>query len=153
MEAFMRTGPPVALCGGYWECYAATRPYALGIKGVEELRGLTAAAKVNLCLVRRANRDGHVMRSFEIAAIGGCMLVEDTDDHRILFGSDREAVVFFKTADEAAERAQALIADAAERARLSASVRTRIKGGAHTYQDRLRLMLDMATAHRLTRTI
>jgi spore maturation protein CgeB len=151
MKAFMRAGPPVALCGGYWDRYPATQQYARGQKGFEEVRGLTAAAKVNLCLVRRANRDGHVMRSFEIAAIGGCMLVEDTEDHRALFGSDGEAVVFFGTPDEAAKRAHALIADSAERARLSASVRTRITGGAHTYQDRLRSMLDAAAAHhRLT---
>ena len=53
------------------------------------------AAKVNLCLVRRAKRDGHVMRSFEIAAVGGCMLAQDTDEHREIFGPEGEAVRLF----------------------------------------------------------
>jgi hypothetical protein len=88
MTEFMRHGPSVKVAGGYWEKYPALRTHALGLKPPEIIHALTAAAKVNLCLVRRANRDGHVMRSFEIAAIGGCMLVEDTEEHRAIFGGD-----------------------------------------------------------------
>jgi spore maturation protein CgeB len=145
MSEFLLTGPRVALVGGYWERFPGTRPYAIGPRTPEALCALTAAAKVNLCLVRRANRDGHVMRSFEIAAIGGCMLAEDTAEHRELFGRDGEAVVYFRTAREAAERARSLLADPAERARLSAVLRARISRGAHTYRDRLVSILDVAT--------
>jgi hypothetical protein len=144
---FLRTGPQIALVGGYWERFAQLRAYALGRLAPEALCALTAAAKVNLCLVRRANRDGHVMRSFEIAAVGGCMLAEDTAEHREIFGPDGEAVVYFRTPGEAAEQARALLADPAERARLSAAVRKRIACGAHTYRDRLVSILE--TAHRL----
>jgi spore maturation protein CgeB len=119
------------------------RPHALGLKSPEAVRKLTAAAKVNLCLVRRANRDGHVMRSFEIAAVGGCMLAEDTEEHRAIFGADGEAVRYFRTPKEAAIRARLLIADSSERKRLACSVRTRIVGGAHTYRDRLAIMLQV----------
>jgi spore maturation protein CgeB len=145
MTEFVRSGPRVALVGGYWERFPAMRPYALGQRLPETLCALTAAAKVNLCLVRRANRDGHVMRSFEIAAVGGCMLAEDTAEHRELFGPDGEAVVYFRTAREAAERARSLLADPAERSRLSAVVRARISTGAHTYSDRLVSILEAAT--------
>jgi hypothetical protein len=48
------------------------------------------------CPVRRASRDGHIMRSFEIAAVGGCMLAQDIDEHREIFGSEGEAVVYFR---------------------------------------------------------
>jgi spore maturation protein CgeB len=144
MSEFMRTEPRVALVGGYWDRFPAMRPYATGLRTPEALCALTAAAKVNLCLVRRANRDGHVMRSFEIAAVGGCMLAEDTDEHRELFGPDGEAVVYFSTPGEAAERARLLLADPAERARLSAAVRARISHGAHTYRDRLISILEAA---------
>jgi spore maturation protein CgeB len=144
MSEFLRTGPRVALVGGYWERFPRTRPYALGQRAPEALCALTAEAKVNLCLVRRANRDGHVMRSFEIAAVGGCMLAEDRAEHREIFGPDGEAVVYFRTAREAAERAHALVADPAERARLSAAVRKRITCGAHTYRDRLVSILETA---------
>jgi spore maturation protein CgeB len=145
MTEFLRTGPHVALVGGYWERFPAMRPHALGQRPPEALCVLTAAAKVNLCLVRRANRDGHVMRSFEIAAVGGCMLAEDTEEHREIFGSDGEAVIYFRTPREAAERAHSLLADPAERARLSAAVRERISRGAHTYRDRLVSILEAAT--------
>jgi spore maturation protein CgeB len=145
MTEFLRTGPRVALVGGYWERFPATQPYALGQRGPEALCTLTAAANVNLCLVRRANRDGHVMRSFEIAALGGCMLAEDTVEHREIFGPDGEAVVYFRNPREAAERARSLLADPAERVRLSAVVRARISRGAHTYRDRLVSILEAAT--------
>ena len=145
MTKFMRTGIRVALVGGYWGRFPAMRPYALGQRTPEALCALTAAAKVNLCLVRRANRDGHVMRSFEIAALGGCMLAEDTAEHREIFGEDGEAVVYFRTPKEAGERAKALLADPAERARLSAAVQARISHGAHTYRERLMSILETAT--------
>jgi spore maturation protein CgeB len=122
------------------------RPYALGHKSPGEVAALTAAAKVNLCLVRRANRDGHVMRSFEIAALGGCMLVEDTAEHRNIFGQDGEAVAYFQSAREAGERAKTLLTDPAERARLSASVFARVSAGRHTYRDRLLSMLEVTAS-------
>jgi spore maturation protein CgeB len=152
MREFMRTGLRIALVGGYWERIPGMRPYALGQLAPEVLCTLTVTAKVNLCLVRRANRDGHVMRSFEIAAVGGCMLAEETAEHREIFGSDGEAVVYFRTAREAAERARSLLADPAERARLSAVVRARISRGAHTYRDRLISILQAATRFRQLRS-
>jgi hypothetical protein len=145
MSEFLRKGPRVALVGGYWERFPAMRPYALGLQPPEALCALTAAARVNLCLVRRANRDGHVMRSFEIAALGGCMLVEDTVEHREIFGPDGEAVVYFSTPRGAAERARLLLADPTERTRLSAAARARISGGANTYRDRLLSILEAAS--------
>jgi spore maturation protein CgeB len=152
MTDLLSTGQQVTLVGGYWERFPAMRPYALGLQPPEVLCALTAEAKVNLCLVRRANRDGHVMRSFEIAALGGCMLAEDTAEHREIFGPDGDAVVYFSTAREAAERARSLLADPAERARLSAVVRARISRGAHTYRHRLVSILDVATRIRRPRS-
>jgi spore maturation protein CgeB len=152
MTEFLRAGHRVALVGGYWERFSSMRPYALGQRSPEALCALTTAAKVNLCLVRRANRDGHVMRSFEIAAVGGCMLAEDTAEHREIFGPDREAVVYFRTPGEAAEQSRALIADPAERARLSAAARARISRGANTYRDRLVSLLRIAAGIRRPRS-
>jgi spore maturation protein CgeB len=148
MLEFMGAGAAVTLVGDYWKTAAQTRRFALGHRTSEEVRILTAAAKINLCLVRRANRDGHVMRSFEIAAIGGCMLCEDTAEHREIFGPNGEAVVYFSTPREAAERARSLLADPAERVRLSAVVRARISRGANTYRDRLGSILEAANRMR-----
>lgn len=141
MTAFMRNGPAPALAGVYWDRHPAMRSHAIGVKSPDELSRLTAAAKVNLCLVRRANRDGHVMRSFEIAAIGGCMLAEDTAEHREIFGEDGESVAYFDSPESAARRARELIADPGERRRLALAVRERVARGGHTYRDRLLAML------------
>ena len=118
ITAFMRRGPPVALVGGYWDRFHATRRYALGVQSPEAIGVLTAAAKVNLCIVRRANRDDNVMRSLEIGAIGGCMIAEDTPGHRAIFGPDGETVRYFRTPEEAAAWSNLLIADPVERDRL-----------------------------------
>lgn len=139
-----RSGVRVALVGDYWDRFPETRPLALGHKPPEEVAALTMAAKVNLCLVRRANRDGHVMRSFEIGALGGCALVEDTDEHRDIFGPDGENVRYFSTASDAGRIAASLLADEAERSRLKSSLLRHIRGGPHTYSDRLATMLSVA---------
>lgn len=132
------------LAGGYWERHPGMRDLSVGLLGPEALRVLTAAAKVNLCLVRRANRDGHVMRSFEIAATGGCMLAEDTEEHRAIFGPDGDCVAYFSSAEMAADRAGSLIADSGTRRRMAHAVVDRVRAGRHTYVDRLRTIAQAA---------
>jgi len=146
MSEFLRSGLRTALVGGYWDRFPQTRSFALGFKTPDELFALTAAAKVNICLVRRANRDGHVMRSFEIAAAGGCMLAEDTDEHRQIFGPDGETVLYFRNARDASERASLLLERPAERARLGAAIRARVAVPQNTYRARLVTMLEAAGA-------
>jgi len=53
-------------------------PEVLLVVPPDAVAALTAAAKVNLCLMRRANRDGHVMRSFEIAGSLGADILFPT---------------------------------------------------------------------------
>ena len=146
MTEFLRCGARTALAGRYWDSFPETRAHSVGTRPPEELNAMTAAAKVNLCLVRRANRDGHVMRSFEIAAAGGCMLAEDTDEHREIFGPDGEAVIYFRTAAEAVERSLWLLSNPAERGRLAGAVRARVGIAKNTYRARLLTMLDRAGA-------
>jgi hypothetical protein len=82
----------------------------------DKVAAMTRSAKVNLVLVHRANRDGHVMRSFEAAALGGCLAVEHTDEHQEIFESDGETVRFFRSPQEAAAVCGALLRDRSERA-------------------------------------
>jgi spore maturation protein CgeB len=145
ISAFIRKGPPVTLVGNYWDRLPALRGQVLGNLPPNQVQALTAAAKVNLCLVRRANRDDNVMRSFEIGAVGGCMIAEDTPGHRAIFGPDGEAAYYFRTPEEAAAYANLLIADSGERSRLSACLQDRIRRGRNTYRDRLATMIEIAT--------
>lgn len=148
MSEFAESGLRLALVGGYWDRVPHLKRFALGVKSPREICALTAAAKVNLCLVRRANRDGHVMRSFEIPAIGGCMLAEDTAEHRDIFGADGDCVHYFKAPRDAAELARGLIEAPAERRRMSAVLRDRVGSERNSYRARLATMLQAATALR-----
>jgi spore maturation protein CgeB len=96
--------------------------------------------------VRRANRDEHVMRTFELPAMGACMLTEDTTDHREIFGEDGEAVSYFHTPDEMVDKLRWLLTHDDERRRLADAARRVITRGHHTYRDRLEAMLERATA-------
>ena len=137
------TGLDVALFGGYWNRHSKTRAHWRGIADQDTIRAASAATRVCLCLVRRANRDGHVMRSFEAAAIGGCILAEDTADHRQLFGPENQAVRYFRTVLQLVQQAKILVADAEARLRLSAQLPERLTAGRNTYADRLAAMLQL----------
>jgi hypothetical protein len=141
-RAFLQHGPRPTLVGGYWERYPHTRPLSIGPRTPMELRTLTGGAAVNLCLVRRANRDGHVMRSFEIPACGGFMIAEDTAEHREFFGREGECVLYFSGPRDAAEKTGLALADPAGRARMALAAHHRVVSRAHSYRDRLRQMLD-----------
>jgi spore maturation protein CgeB len=144
--ALIHGGFKIALYGGYWDRYAETRQAARGHASLETVRKAIGAAKVALCLVRRANRDGNSMRSFEVAAMGACMLAEYTEEHRKILGDDGEAVVYFRSSAQMLERLQWLLAHDDERRRLGAAVRARITTGRNTYRDRLETMLAVAAA-------
>ena len=143
--ALIDSGLKIALFGGYWGRQAKARAHWRGIANQDTIRSASATARVCLCLVRRANRDGHVMRSFEAAAIGGCILAEDTAEHREIFGADDYAARYFRTVAEMVQQAKSLVADADERRRLSVNLRRRLGSCSHTYADRLRAMLQTST--------
>lgn len=133
----------VGLYGPFWDRYPQTQGYSRGQADVRTLRKAIAGAKVVLCLVRRANRDGHTMRSFEIPAIGACMLTEDTEEHRELFGEEGRAVVYFSTIPEMITKLRWLLAHPQERQRLADAAHQLVTGGRHTYKDRLSTMLGL----------
>jgi spore maturation protein CgeB len=144
MEALIRSGLRVQLYGGYWGRYGATRGADRGYAGAGLVRRLASRAKVCLCLVRRANRDGHCMRTFELAAMGGCILAEDTAEHREIFGGDGRRAALFGTTDEMIEKAAWLTAHEPERRKMSESCRSFIVGGNNSYADRLRTIVAEA---------
>lgn len=146
MAALIQAGFNVALYGGYWERYPQTARIARGQADPTTLRKAVSAAKVSLCLVRRANRDGNVMRSFELPAMGTCVLAEDTEEHREIFGDDGETVIFFRTCKEMVEKVRWLLAHDAERNRLKEAAHRLVTHGPNTYRDRLETMLERVPA-------
>jgi len=141
VEALIQAGFKVALYGGYWDRHEMTKPFHRGHADLPTLRKATAGAKVVLGLVRRANRDGHAMRSFEVPAMGGCLLTEETEEHRKLFGPDGVATVYFSNTDEMLRKTRWLLEHEQERLRLALGAHELICQGGHTYRHRLERML------------
>jgi glycosyltransferase involved in cell wall biosynthesis len=145
ISALLQSGIKVGLYGGFWDRYPETKFAARGLADLQTLRYALTTSKISLCLVRRANRDGHVMRTFEVPAVGTCMLTEDTADHRRIFGDEGQAVLYFKTATEMVEKARWLLKHDAERLRMAQTAHLLITQGKNTYADRLQAMLEAAS--------
>jgi spore maturation protein CgeB len=144
VEALARvSGLSLALYGGYWTRYPHLRRYARGFARGRDYRLALGGAKIVLCLVRRANRDGHAMRSLEIPACGAFMLAERTDEHQALFREGKEAV-FFASPGELSEKVGYYLAQDAERSRIARNGYLRVTTGHHTYQDRVREIVERA---------
>ena len=142
MDHFVSNNFSLALFGGYWNKTKGFAKYSCGSADLLTLARYGQVAKIVICLVRRANRDGHVMRSYEAAASAACMLVEDTMEHREIFGEDGECVVFFNSNEQMILRARWLLDHPEERLRLRHAVYRRIVlEGKNTYTNRLRTIL------------
>jgi len=140
-RALLRTGLDLHLYGGYWDRDAELRPHWRGFARGRDLRLAVGVAKVNICIGRRANRDGHAMRSLELPAMAACLVAEDTEEHREMLGNEGETAIYFKTAAEMAEKAKWLLKHPAERERLKKAVHQHVTAGRNTYADRLTRIL------------
>jgi spore maturation protein CgeB len=136
-------GVRLSLYGAYWNRSRRLAPFWRGFATGREFRLAVAGAAVSINLVRRANRDDHVMRTFEIPACGGCMLTEATSTHRQLFQEGREAF-FFDSPVSMVKEVRGLLANAPLRQRAANAARARITATNNRYDDRLRTILALA---------
>jgi spore maturation protein CgeB len=137
-RAFRESGLRLVLYGGLWDRYPDLLDSWMGIGDLSTVREACARCKITLVLPRHANRDGHTMRSFESAASRGCILAEDTRDHRLIYGVAEGDNLLFTGLSDMVEKASDLArSQEARRARRDA-VYSRIVGdGGNTYCDRL----------------
>ena len=110
---------------------------------LSDMRRLHAEIPISVCLVRRANRDGHVMRTFEAPAMGACLAMEDTEEHRAIFGEDGDNVVYFSDPKSLVLACRRLLEKPALRRQLREKCHRLITAGGHTYEDRLKQMLKI----------
>jgi hypothetical protein len=88
------------------------------------------------------------MRSYEMPAIGGLLLVEDTPDHQALYGPDGEAVFYFaQVADLAGRAGVALAMTEGERDFLRQKARQKVVSCGNTYAERLEVIRHVLTPH------
>ena len=96
-----------------------------------------------LGLVRQANGDQSTDRSYEIGAIGGCGLYQDTDEHRELLHNYPEKG-FFKDQAELADRVKEVLADTELQEQLKTLGEKAIRKPENTSAARLQSILRWA---------
>jgi spore maturation protein CgeB len=144
ITALIEAGFKVALYGGYWTRHSETRGLARGHADPQTMRLALGCAALALCLVRHSNRDGHCMRTFEIPAVGGCPLMEDTEEHREMFGAEGEAALYFRSIPEMIEKVRWGLSHPEGTKRLATAAHLLITRGRNTYRDRLREIVQSA---------
>ena len=137
-----RHGVPVRIWGP-WERLRLSHPN-LRIEGrplwSDDYASALSAFRINLCFLRKVNRDRHTTRSVEIPACGGFMLAERTEEHLALFEEDVEAA-YFSNDDELLDTVRWYLAHENERARIAEAGRRRCWSGGYTYERRLEEVL------------
>ena len=98
------------------------------------------AAQINLCFLRKINRDLQTTRSIEIPACGAFMLAERTDEHLGLFEEGKEAEFFFAR-EEMLEKVRYYLSHPEERNRIAAAGRERCLRSGYSYHERLRKII------------
>jgi spore maturation protein CgeB len=137
-------GIPVRVWGNMWERqrqqHADLRVEGRALYGDDYALAINAF-DINLCFLRKLNRDLQTQRSVEIPACGAFMLAERTDEHQALFAEGREAE-FFGSDDELLEKTRHYLAHPEQRRRIAAAGRERCLRDGYSYQDRLAEILD-----------
>lgn len=96
-------------------------------------------AKVTIGLLRESNKDRSTDRSYEIGAIGGCGLYQDTEEHRqLLYNYPEEG--FFKTPEELKVRALEIINNIKLQNELREKGKESIQKKENTFSHRLEIL-------------
>jgi len=138
-----RHGVSVRVWGPGWNGHRELNHQNLKIEG----KGLwgkdyplaICATDINLCFLRKINRDLQTTRSIEIPACGAFMLAERTDEHLRLFEEDEEAV-FISSDDELLEKILYYTNHADERRKIARAGLSRCHSGGYSFKERFRWM-------------
>ena len=108
----------------------------------DEMGKAIQSSDISLGLLNRDVRDLHTSRSFEIPACGGFMLADRTEEHRMYFEEDVEAV-YFGSAQELVDKIRFYLAHDDLRRRIARAGYERCLRSGATYVDRARHALDL----------
>jgi len=135
MADLIRHGVPLSIWGDRWHKapewpQLASHWRGPGLTIDDDYAAAILAAKVNLGLLSKGNRDLHTTRSLEIPALGGLFCAERTSEHLQLYAEGSEAV-FWRDAAECAEQCRALLADAPRRRAIATAGQARALRNGH----------------------
>jgi spore maturation protein CgeB len=144
MIALAQAGVPVRVWGYTWE-KCPERPECLTLENrplwAEDYSKAICAFDINLCFLRKANRDLQTTRSVEIPACGAFMLGERSSEHLELFEEGKEAE-FFDTTEELIDKTKYYLAHDAIRRKIAQAGRERCLKSGYSNHDRMRSVLE-----------
>jgi hypothetical protein len=144
--ALAEAGLAVRVWGNGWSGLAGRHPL-LRVEGRpaygDDYRRVVAASRINLCFLRKGNRDLQTCRSMEIPAMGGFMLHERSAELATVFAADRETV-YFSGAGELIATCRRWLADDPGRQRIAAAGRAKAEQGGHSHHARWDAILRTA---------
>lgn len=109
------------------------------IYGPEYVKAI-CATKINLCFLRKINRDEVTSRSVEIPACGGFMLAERTERHKEFFTEQSEAE-FFGSDRELLEKVRYYLKHDEERSRIALGGKKRCEVSGYSMEEQLQEVL------------
>jgi spore maturation protein CgeB len=131
--------------GGGWLKWGASHVHSnlrierRALFGAEYAKGI-CSFDINLCFLRRMNRDLQTSRSVEIPACGAFMLAERTQEHEALFTENREAS-FFATHDELLHKCRYYLEHPLERESVALAGRRRCIETDYSYEGHVKRVL------------
>ncbi|MBT3917554.1 MAG: glycosyltransferase [Rhodospirillaceae bacterium] len=137
-------GVPVRVWGNGWTAYKDQVPGLL-IEGRpaydDEYVKVICCSEINLCFLRKENRDLQTCRSIEIPACGGFMLHERNAEMSAIFKEDSEAA-YFTSDQDLLEQCKKWLMDSTARGEVAKNGLGKVTKGTFSHDDRLREILD-----------
>ncbi|NQV56039.1 MAG: glycosyltransferase [Rhodospirillales bacterium] len=141
-----RNGIRVRVWGNGWNRFGSRGdgPEIMGrpVYGDEYAKAV-CSTKINLCFLRKENRDLQTCRSMELPAMGGFMLHERNPEICGLFQEGEDAV-FFADDRELLEQCQIWLSADEKRRRVAEHGRKRVLEDGHSHHDRLDQIIETA---------
>lgn len=139
-------GIPVNVYGNGWNSWVGRNPNLIvhdkPIYGDDYIKDINAT-KINLCFLRKINRDEVTSRSVEIPACGGFMLGERTKRHQDYFVEGKEAE-FFGSNIEMLEKVRYYLENTEEREKIARAGGARCVTSGYSMRAQLDQMLKTA---------
>jgi spore maturation protein CgeB len=135
---------PITIYGHHWNRYFKNNDYLTLQDACYQLDYWKTLRKYQLQLniLRKHNVDSHNMRTFEIPAVGGIQLADDTTEHRLFFEPEKEIFVF-KGVIDCAEKIKYILGLSKKQISLIRhDARLRSLTGDYSYKNRVKSLIE-----------